>query len=467
LRIEEESTSSSEVGSVVKSLFGFGRMQFYDQMVVAYTKKALTFPSDILRALSGALHQFYGSRTSFGLPWGDFDRGLLWQRSHRKVERIGPDVTTPLPSWSWTSSLGWKQFSFDSGTRPLALAYWGKVLNSNIDHLCPSLEPQVDVARPVKADLNKFNVVSASASPRNSHNYIVAGLAWDGSCLSKGVPKEMCVDCSREEYTRRLEQRWPDYTSYWLDTVGSHQPSQIFTKSDIKLGNLPGRLMVRTQKARFVVCLNTAFEEVPQDFNPKEWIRDDTGRFVGRLHYDQNNGVRQSEQGKESADFILLSTVTTPESLQSSLIPHDVRQKRLCDELFACPCLQVKPGGNESSETSQAGTDFEHFVECSRHADFLKPSSEETEAASCSDHAVKDDLGRRQFAKHFEHVSYFDSEGKMMHAWDKVPALNVLMIRPSIGQGKGTGVYQRVGIGVIYLKRWVEANPVFETMVLE
>jgi hypothetical protein len=235
--------------------------------------------------------------------------------------------------------------------------------------------------------------------------------------------------------------------------------------------------MVRTQKARFAVFLNTAWEETPPKFNPREWIRDDAGRFVGTLRYDRNDGVRQSKQDNEGADFILLSTVSSVyryhtlklrDVHQHSLIPNDVRRKESYTELFACPCIRASPDRKEGSEASYGATELEHFEECPKHADFLKPGSEGTEAACASGpRPFKDDLGKRQFAKHFEQVSYFDSLGTMMHAWDSPPALNVLMIRPSIGKGEGTGVYQRVGIGEIYLKRWLEANPVFETKVLE
>lgn len=247
-------------------LGGTGRIQFYHPIVTSYTTKTLTFPSDILRAISGALHQIYGSRTFFGLPWSDFDRCLLWRRYHWNAERIEPSGATSLPSWSWISSLGKKQY--DHLSRPLALAYWAKVLVSSSDALRPSVRTQVYVAQPVEADRLAFD--SATASTLFLTSYIVAGLACDSNCLSTDVPQEMRFDCSREEYTRRLRHRWPDYTSYWLDTVGRYQSSQIFTDSDIKLAAFPGRLMVRTQKARFVVSLNTAWEETPPKFNPRE-----------------------------------------------------------------------------------------------------------------------------------------------------------------------------------------------------
>lgn len=199
--------------------------------------------------------------------------------------------------------------------------------------------------------------------------------------------------------------------------------------------------------------------------------------MVGRPQYDQNNGLRQSKQDDERPDFILLSTVSTgyihdtPKSrdyLQHSHIPNDMRCKNSYSELFACPCLRVSPGRKEVSDASHAATELEHFEECPNHADFLKPGSAGFEAACASGRqSIKDDLGKRQFAKHFEQVSYFDSCGTMMHAWDSAPALNVLMIRPSTGKDEGKGIYQRVGIGEIYLKRWLEAKPVFETIVLE
>ncbi|KAF2033155.1 hypothetical protein EK21DRAFT_86584 [Setomelanomma holmii] len=82
-----------------------------------------------------------------------------------------------------------------------------------------------------------------------------------------------------------------------------------------------------------------------------------------------------------------------------------------------------------------------------------------------SRHALKLDM--QEIWRHHASVSYHDSEGQLMHAWDNVPKVHVMLIAPSFGKGKGTGVYQRLGLGVIYLKRWVEAQSKFESVVLE
>jgi hypothetical protein len=42
-----------------------------------------------------------------------------------------------------------------------------------------------------------------------------------------------------------------------------------------------------------------------------------------------------------------------------------------------------------------------------------------------------------------------------------------MLVIPSPNHGEGSKIYQRLGIGRIYLKKWAEASPKFETIVLE
>jgi len=42
-----------------------------------------------------------------------------------------------------------------------------------------------------------------------------------------------------------------------------------------------------------------------------------------------------------------------------------------------------------------------------------------------------------------------------------------MVVAPVPVQEEGVVTYRRLGIGRVYLKRWVEASPAFETIVLE
>lgn len=74
---------------------------FYTDRIHSYTQRRLNFPNDILRAVSSVIYDMYESRTTFGLPWADFDRGFLWYvsgSSSTLAPTEGPDV---FPSCSW------------------------------------------------------------------------------------------------------------------------------------------------------------------------------------------------------------------------------------------------------------------------------------------------------------------------------------------------------------------------------
>ena len=66
--------------------------------------------------------------------------------------------------------------------------------------------------------------------------------------------------------------------------------------------------------------------------------------------------------------------------------------------------------------------------------------------------------------RHEQELAYRDLYGEPLH-YDSYPiALNVMLISEKLPRTK---IAHRVGIGFVYLKRWVEANPHFETVILE
>lgn len=72
-----------------------------------YTKRSLTFQSDILQAFQGfggILQRQFGSRFLAGLPEAYFDQALLWMPYHPQSRREDADNT--FPSWSWAGWIG-------------------------------------------------------------------------------------------------------------------------------------------------------------------------------------------------------------------------------------------------------------------------------------------------------------------------------------------------------------------------
>jgi hypothetical protein len=73
-------------------------------------------------------------------------------------------------------------------------------------------------------------------------------------------------------------------------------------------------------------------------------------------------------------------------------------------------------------------------------------------------------------AHYLTQQSYCDMYGKTIHRQGDPPFVWVMMIAPSEHESTKCmepKVYRRLGIGKMWLKKWVESEPVFETFFLE
>ncbi|KAF2450103.1 hypothetical protein P171DRAFT_517672 [Karstenula rhodostoma CBS 690.94] len=145
--------------------------------------KTLTFPSDILRASSGALFDIYESRTVFGLPWTDFDHAVLWY--------------------------------VDDENDMEPFAYWARVQTFD-DVSLPIRE--MFVAESDKDDL-QLSSSREDASERDENSMrkvrVILTLPWNQGCIISPPPHEISANCSRERYIERLAERRTNYCSHW------------------------------------------------------------------------------------------------------------------------------------------------------------------------------------------------------------------------------------------------------------
>ena len=63
-------------------------------------------------------------------------------------------------------------------------------------------------------------------------------------------------------------------------------------------------------------------------------------------------------------------------------------------------------------------------------------------------------------------MTYHDVNNDLLHRLEFPPFLWVMLIAPRGRDGVQSKFYERIAVGRIYLKRWVEASPVFETLAL-
>lgn len=103
----------------------------FKQQLEDYTKRDLSFQSDIFRAFSGIYKHIYGSVTDiFGLPETDFDRALVWSPALSCKRRVLDSASNfIIPSWSWASCEG--AINCGDGSLTVKLVSWWVCMSEN------------------------------------------------------------------------------------------------------------------------------------------------------------------------------------------------------------------------------------------------------------------------------------------------------------------------------------------------
>jgi hypothetical protein len=101
-------------------IFGssYSEYRVYEELVIAYVRRQLTYQSDTLHAFTGitdALEELYkGEKFIWALPESRFNWALSWELEGRERNRAsssivlkdGTTMKIPFPSWSWTAWAG-------------------------------------------------------------------------------------------------------------------------------------------------------------------------------------------------------------------------------------------------------------------------------------------------------------------------------------------------------------------------
>ncbi|KAH7080950.1 heterokaryon incompatibility protein-domain-containing protein [Paraphoma chrysanthemicola] len=431
-------------------------------MIETYSRRNLTFPTDVLRALAGSLSAVYGERISFGMPWDHFDSAVLWEldglrnKDHKysKRDSVGPHV---FPSWSWTSVEG--RVVFKSRYHHVyRLAYWGipvpDTSKSPAAYRWSSIEVSTRHARHAGRSRLWRDDVEICA---------LAALAWLHGCIRTEVPECIQVDCSSEDYIKRLENRWPDrQSSFWQDASRGYDLSEIFRDITPEPHDTTGRILVHAQRASFSLDWDyTENQNEKTDPNAISLLlRTSDHRIAGSITVDNDRAEQFRLTDQRRGDFVVLSISRewlsyVGISVIYGHIPKD-SSATSPSKFYGCPC----------STDEQQKASSSHVVECPEHPEFHSQISFHTRVIKKSEYSP-DDVHLQALMKHFADLSYLDTKGKLLHDMMGIPQLNVMMIAPSRKGTAGEKVYERVGVGKIYLKRWVEARPVFETVKLE
>ncbi|KAF7446776.1 Heterokaryon incompatibility protein HET [Pyrenophora tritici-repentis] len=422
-----------------------GVIEYFLAHIQEYMERTLKNQADVLQTFSGLLESRYGHRTSFGLPWDIFNLAILWVQNEscpKPPITIGTDV---FPTWSWISarSVKFLQYNWDI----CSLAYW-----------CTTVQSDGTSTR-----------VAIGGSHASCPNLLV-GLAWANGCIRSTLPEYFKLDCSREDYSARLQERSSDNSlDYRQEAFQEYDEKELFKDIPEELTEVPGRIMVHTQKASFTLdCTPYGSHEHPI------LIRSN-GRFAGVVHADQNARelINTINLGQSRVDCIALS-MSQEHTSYISLSDIYFTELPSISEFYGCPC--------SPKQEADITTSTDHVAEFPKHADFRETVSVYHPGATVartdlyhwdvsenniSKLYIKNGDCGIALSKHLSGQSYLDIHGNLLRVFEMPPCLHVMFIIPSPVQGNVGTVYQRLCLGTVYLKQWVEASPKSESIVLE
>jgi hypothetical protein len=421
-------------------------------LIQDYSGRTLTHRRDKLRGISGIHQAMYEGQITFGIPLNDFEHGIAWQTNdYSKVRE--PRVFGLFPTWSWASVNERVFFPTTFLEMQCSLVYWGWAKESQTTGRTSFRW------RPIRdRDQNKMyaNKIQWSDTLKVS-----VALAWLNGCFYNETPEFLSVDCSAEEWHTRVTASWPGRDRPHLpQALQNDEQWRLLCTPEANALCASGRIMANTSKSIFKVEWNSV--SMPGPDGQYGIVRTGDGRLAGSIFLDDPSTDRFMEHEETSAEFIALAIISDHSSTDHYTYTRPITSVPT-GIIYGCPC---------SNNTAEAqGSD--HIQECDKSSSFTQASFEQER----SDNSDFYRFGERTFDKltthewaYFQHckgVSFRDQAGRYLNSRWGVPEIKVLMIAPgpsSTGKGK---VYRRLGIGRIFLKRWVESSPVFDTIVLE
>jgi hypothetical protein len=202
-------------------------------VIQEYTRRTLRYSEDILRAITGILTAVYGTRMSFGIPWDEFSRAMLWSTTefHRQP-RYSTDADI-FRTWSWTSANVpiYLTHPYDQDdTSPFTLAYWCRAVKDTDNGREVSWWKHIKTTkkwRSVGHTENSIDWKDGDILMSWSSGATPLALAWANGCIRSETPGELAIDCVKFEYElrlRRLQRRIP----IWQDIFVTYQEMNLF-----------------------------------------------------------------------------------------------------------------------------------------------------------------------------------------------------------------------------------------------
>jgi hypothetical protein len=362
--------------------------------------------------------------------------------------------------------------------------------------------PDAGVDKPDALMPTSQNIIFVDDAERDSQ-YGTYPLGHHGTCrltaallMQEGCFRTTCpYDIERQITLARAEtilaDRWPHYMSFWQEvfTFASYDlySEKIFSRPH-RLAAIarPGRVAVHTQVTQIAhFTLDTSLERLSSEARRQYLerdnasflttfvlviIRDGSGFPAGHIYLHPSWIQRLISPSQDQRfEFISLSAKAADcvGDIYPAFIPpkykpsHADEVAMILRQFVACPCATSASDSDGKDSSSSKIDDVDHVDLCPFH-------HAEIRGLACSSTSQSRFVLTRFEQKMFDHVGYRDDEGRnLLRRFEgdttNVPALNVMLICRSLTE---PCVATRVNIGQIYLKKWKQARPRFETVVL-
>lgn len=406
----------------------FPELDLYPSVVTEYAQRKLTFESDILNAFQGYLSMMFKDKHYFGLPCAYFNSALLWRSQDDSGVPRESNGNGTFPSWSWASTKGYVDYQswFMPGNHE-PVASWAAILFPP-GNTSPQLSPVCEVPSklPSLQELLRKKLYRKAGQEK---------FAWKRYILKKRLLSPI-LHGELIRFWTTLPRQVKSYKGYCFQNIWLSIKHNLFPK--VSTGLEPrevfraGRLLAYTQIADVSVTRLVWPTSIARLRNAPFVLRNKRGKWIGFVDPDMATVERIDAYALTgetySAECLALSLHRGNASAFSFPLLLDENLDTLHDRA-------EKPDDGYESQKTFKKRYHEFWSEMGGLEHQIQEAKRET--LPCPPSPINDPH------------------------WAHPPQLTVMMVE------RTEGVARRVGIGNVYLKRWRESAPSFQSVVLD
>lgn len=400
----------------------------YPIVVPKYSQRKLSFESDILNAFSGYLNMMFKDKHYFGLPCAYFNSALLWRSADDSGLPRESNGNDTFPSWSWASRTGY--VSYQSWYMPgnhEPVASWAAILFPP-GSTSPQLLPVCEVP-------SKLPSLQELLRKKLYWKYGQEKFAWKRYILKKRLLSPILNDELIRFWTT-LPRQVKSYKGVWFqnrwlsikhnlfpNVIAGLEPREVF-RAD--------RLLAYTQITNISVTRLVWPTSIARLRNAPFVLRNKCGKWIGFVDPDTAIAERIDAYALTGETYSAECLALSLHRENANILPFSLLLDENLDTLHD---RAERPNDGYESQEMFKKRSHEFWREMGGLKHQIQEAKRET--PPCPSSPIDD--------PHWAHPLQ----------------LTVMMIK------RTEGVARRAGVGNVYLKRWRESAPSFQTVVLE